>query len=103
MFLNTYKKAFMANAAIECMKEIVRHDLEHGVINDDTEGDELKYAVEWQAQRASLMAEKLADELDNRWTDGGHTVFFDPQDQPDNAGQCIAEAIREYTEKCFDE
>ena len=102
MFLNTYKKAFIAKAAIECMKEIVRYDLEHGVINDDTEGDELTTAIEWQAARASIMAGKLADALDARWIDN-HTTFFDPQDQPDNAGQCIADAIREYTEKCFDE
>ena len=103
MFLNTYKKAFMAKAAIECMKEIVRYDLEHGVINDDTEGDELTTAIEWQAQRAALMAEKLADALDRHWSDGGQTVFFDPQDQPDNVGQCVAEAIDRFTEKYFDE
>ena len=103
MFLDTYKKAFIAKAAIECMKEVVRYDLEHGVINNETEGDDLKNAVEWQARRASLMAEKLADELADRWHDGGHTVFFDPQDQPDNAGQCIADAIEKFTEKYFDE
>lgn len=103
MFLDTYKKAFIAKAAIECMKEVVRYDMEHGVINDETEGDDLKNAVEWQAKRAALMAEKLADRLEDRWTDGGQTVFFDPQDQPDNAGQCIAEAIEKFTEKYFDE
>ena len=102
MFYDTYKKAFIAKAAIECMKEVVRHDLEHGVINAETDGDELKNAVEWQAKRAALMAEKLADRLADGWTDQ-HTIFFDPQDQPDNAGQCIADAIREYTEKFFDE
>ena len=74
-----------------------------GVINNETEGEDLKAAVEWQAKRAALMAEQLADRLDNGWIDGGHTVFFDVQDQPDNVGQCIADAIREYTEKCFDE
>ena len=93
----------MAKAAIECMKEIVHHDLEHGVINDDTEGEELTTAIEWEASRAAIMAGKLADELDKRWHDGGHTVFFDPQDQPNNAGQCIAEAIEKFTEKYFDE
>ena len=103
MIWNTYKKAFMAKVAIECMKEVVRYDLEHGVINNDTEGEDLESAVDWQARRASLMAEKLAQELDNRWHDGGQTVFFDPDDQPDNVGQCIADAIEKFTEKYFDE
>lgn len=102
MFYNTYKKAFIAKVAIECMKEIVLYDLEHGVINDETEGEDLTTAIEWEAQRASIMAEKLADELENRWHDG-QTVFFDPQDQPDNAGQCIADAIEKFTDKYFDE
>ena len=103
MFLDTYKKAFIAKAAIECMKEVVRYDLEHGVINNDTEGEDLTTAIEWQARRAAIMAEKLADELADRWHDGGHTVFFDPQGQPDNAGQCIADAIEKFTEKYFEE
>ena len=33
MFLDTYYKQFIAKAAIEFMKEIVRSDYEHGVIN----------------------------------------------------------------------
>ena len=101
MYYNTYKKAFIAKAAIECMKEVVRHDLEHGVINNDTEGEELESAVVWQAQRAALMAKTLADHLEDRFDDH-QTTFFDPQDQPDNVGQCVADAIREYTEKYFD-
>ena len=103
MYFNTYKKAFIAKAAIECMKEVVRYDLEHGVINNETEGDDLENAVEWQARRAALTATKLADELEESWSDGGQTVFFDPYDQPGNVGQCVADAIREYTEKYFDE
>ena len=99
---DTYKKAFIAKAAIECMKEVVRYDMEHGVINNETEGEELTTATEWQAKRAALMAEKLADTLDERWDDN-LTTFFDPQDQPDNVGQCIAEAVEKFTEKYFDE
>lgn len=103
MFYDTYKKAFIAKAAIECMKEVVRYDLEHGVINEKTEGEDLTNAASWQARRASLMAEKLAQELEDRWYDGNITVFFDVQDQPDNVGQCVAEAINNFTEKYFNE
>lgn len=103
MFLNTYRKAFIAKAAIECMKKIVQYDLEHGVMNDETQGEDLTNAIEWEAQRATIMAEKLAQELDDRWIDGGQTVFFAPQDQPDNVGQCVANAIERFTEKYFDE
>ncbi len=92
MFLETYRKQFIANAAIEFMKEIVRSDYEHGVINPDTEGSDLVEAIEWQAYRASIMAEKLAKSLEDRWT-GNNTTFFDPQDQPDNGCGKIAESI----------
>lgn len=101
MFQNTYKKAFMAKAAIECMKEIVRYDLEHGVINDETEGEDLTTAIEWQARRAAIMAEKLAVELDDNWHDG-QTVFFDPEDPPMNGRDLIADAITDFTEKYFE-
>lgn len=103
MFLNTYKKAFIAKAAIECMKEVVRYDLEQGEIDNGCEGESLVDLVEWQARRAALMAMKLADELEECWSDGGQTVFFDPQDQPDNVGQNVANAIERFTEKYFGE
>lgn len=103
MFLDTYKKAFIAKAAIECMKEVVRYDLEQGEINNIYKGESLVDVVEWQARRAALMARKLADELEECWSDGGHTVFFDPQDQPDNVWQSVANAIERFTEKYFDE
>ena len=92
MFLDTYYKQFIAKAAIEFMKEIVRSDYEHGVINTDTDGSELAEAIEWQACCASLMAEKLAKSLEDRWH-GNNTTFFDPQDQPDNGCGKIATSI----------
>lgn len=98
----TYRKAFMAKAAIECMKEIVRYDLEHEVINKDTEGDDLKDAIQRQAGTAAWMAEELADSLERNWP-GQETIFFDPTDQPDNVGQCVADAINDFTEKYFGE
>lgn len=103
MFLDTYKKEFIAQAAIELMKEVVRYDMEHGVINADTQNEEPTNAIEWQAKRAALMAEKLAERLEEGWYDGSHTVFFDPEDQPTHGCDLIADAIREYTEKYFKE
>lgn len=101
MFTNTYKKEFIAKAAIELMKEVVRYDMEHGVINNDTEGKSLEEAVEWQARRAALMAETLADSLDNRWYDG-QTAFFDPED-PAHGLNLVADAINNFTEKYFED
>lgn len=103
MFLFTYKKEFIAKAAIELMKEVVRYDMEHGVINEDTQNGELTNAIEWQANRAALMAEKLAEHLENWWDSDLQTTFFDPEDQPTHGCDLIADAIREYTEKYFEE
>ena len=102
MFQNTYKKEFIAKAAIELMKEVVRTDHEHGIISDTTEGEDLTTAIEWQARRAAIMAEKLAQELDDRWHDG-QTVFFDPQDPPMNGRELIASAINDFAEKFFED
>lgn len=80
MYYNTTYKAFVAKAAAGLMQEMVTDAMAKGHIDNEKSWNDNKDKYEHLAWQASCAAEMLAKTLSDRWNDGGHTVFFDPQD-----------------------
>lgn len=84
MYMNTTFKAFVAKAATEFMKTLMKQDF---IGKEDTAhftDDQLKEQFTRNAQDAIEAASTLAHELQEWWELAGDqkTVFFDVQDSP---------------------
>ncbi len=84
MYMNTTYKAFVAKAATELMKALMKQDFIGKEETTHFTDDQLKEQFTRNAQDAIEAASVLAHELQEWWELAGDqkTVFFDVQDSP---------------------
>ena len=101
MYMNTTFKAFVAKAATEFMKTLMRHDFIGKEDTIDIAADKLKEQFTRNAQDAIEAASTLAHELQEWWELAGDqkTIFFDVQDSTTSN---IERELSEITDKLQD-
>lgn len=103
MYTNTTYKVFVAKAAAGLMGEMVAHAMFNGKINNMESWNENKTVYEHLAVQARLAATALADELQEGWSDGHQTVFFDVEDSLTSRLESAVYDVSQKLEELTDE